>query len=200
MKTIDGYAIDLAATAVTSHAEDDTNESGEIADGDHEAAVWVAQRIARAIRAFPAEVLALAARIEADEPATPTAVPSPAPAAPAIPPVKPFTPARHETPADVTAAINQAVAAGLPQPVGVYTRDDLGKLFVSLTLATPADVDAWAAHTGATVAHDDLHWQDDNGQWLHSYGTAVEGSVFGRWIGRQVRMGCEVPGRPAWLL
>lgn len=66
MKTIDEYAIDLAAEGIQSHAEDDLNEDGEIADDEHEAAVALALGIARAIRANPDAVLALA-RLTQDE-------------------------------------------------------------------------------------------------------------------------------------
>lgn len=59
MKTIEEYAIDLVADGATSHAEDDTNEDGEIADEDHEAACDMAIRIAYAIQANPKIILAL---------------------------------------------------------------------------------------------------------------------------------------------
>lgn len=62
MKTIEEYAIELVADGAISFAEDDLNENEDIADGDHQAACVLAEKIARAIRANPAEVLALAAR------------------------------------------------------------------------------------------------------------------------------------------
>jgi hypothetical protein len=59
MKTIDEYAIDLIVSGARDHAEDDLNESEEIADEDHQAACDLALRLARAIEANPAAVLAL---------------------------------------------------------------------------------------------------------------------------------------------
>lgn len=64
MKTIEEYAIDLVAAGATSHAEDDLNEEGDIARKDHRAACDLAEKIARAIRANPGPVLALAAQYE----------------------------------------------------------------------------------------------------------------------------------------
>jgi hypothetical protein len=60
------YAVELVASAAESCAEDDMNESEEISAEDHEAAMDLAIRIAHAIRATPAAVLALA-RIPATE-------------------------------------------------------------------------------------------------------------------------------------
>lgn len=62
MKTIEEYAIELVADGAISLAEDDMNEEDEIADGDHQEACRLAEKIARAIRANPADVLALAVR------------------------------------------------------------------------------------------------------------------------------------------
>jgi hypothetical protein len=62
VKTIEEYAIDLVVDGARSVAEDDLNEDGEIADGDHEAACDLALDIARAIGEHSAEVLAWASR------------------------------------------------------------------------------------------------------------------------------------------
>lgn len=59
MMTIEEYAIDLVAVGAESVAEDDLNEDGEIADADHQQACDLAIKIAHAIRANPAAVLAL---------------------------------------------------------------------------------------------------------------------------------------------
>ncbi len=59
MKTIDEYAIDLIAQGAESLAEDDLNENGDIAEEDHDAACDLAIRLAHAIKANPAVVLAL---------------------------------------------------------------------------------------------------------------------------------------------
>lgn len=60
MKTVEEYAIDLVADGAESHAEDDLNEDGEIADDQHQDACDLAFRIAQAIRANPDVVLELA--------------------------------------------------------------------------------------------------------------------------------------------
>lgn len=60
MKTIEEYAIELVADGAESLAEDDMNEDGDIAEEDHDAAMDLALRIARGIRANPAAALALA--------------------------------------------------------------------------------------------------------------------------------------------
>lgn len=57
--TIEEYAIDLAASAIESVAEDDLNEDGQIAEDSHEEACELAIRLARAIRANPERALAL---------------------------------------------------------------------------------------------------------------------------------------------
>ncbi len=59
MKTIEQYAIDLIIEGARSCAEDDLNESEEIADADHQAACDLALRLARAIESNPGAVLAL---------------------------------------------------------------------------------------------------------------------------------------------
>jgi hypothetical protein len=64
VKTIEEYAIDLAAGAIEGIAEDDLNEDGEVADQDHPAACDLAIAIARAVAAYPAEVLEQRVRAE----------------------------------------------------------------------------------------------------------------------------------------
>ncbi|GGM27990.1 hypothetical protein GCM10011608_11040 [Micromonospora sonchi] len=91
----------------------------------------------------------------------------------------------------------RAVAQGLPRPlsVGVPANGNL-----TLHLSTPAEVDAWAALVGATVGHDDYAYRSDpddlGSPIVHEYGTAWEHSTYGRWLGRKVALGCEVPGEP----
>lgn len=62
METTEQYAIKLVADGAEMVAEDDTNEDGEIAEDDHEAACDLAIDIANAIRDNPEVVLALALR------------------------------------------------------------------------------------------------------------------------------------------
>jgi hypothetical protein len=62
MKTIEEYAIELVADGAESCAEDDLNESGDVTDEDHGAAMDLAIKIARAIKANPDAVLALVGR------------------------------------------------------------------------------------------------------------------------------------------
>lgn len=68
MKSIEEYAIDLVASGAESHAEDDMNEDGEIANDDHQAAVDLAVEIAQAIRANPESVLTLISLINQQPP------------------------------------------------------------------------------------------------------------------------------------
>jgi hypothetical protein len=65
MKSIQEYAIELVAYGAESFAEDDLNEDGEVADDDHGAACDLAIKIAHAIKANPAAVLALVPAPEA---------------------------------------------------------------------------------------------------------------------------------------
>lgn len=53
MKTVEEYALWLVTTGIKDSAEDDMNESGEIADGDWEDAVHLAKAMGRAIRDNP---------------------------------------------------------------------------------------------------------------------------------------------------
>jgi hypothetical protein len=53
VKTVEEYAIDLVVEGAQHVAEDDTNESGEIADEDHQAACDLALDMAKAIRDNP---------------------------------------------------------------------------------------------------------------------------------------------------
>jgi len=66
MKTIEQYAIDLVASGAESTAEDDLNESEEIADEDHQAACDLAIKIAHFIRKYPHTVLNLLGHGEGD--------------------------------------------------------------------------------------------------------------------------------------
>lgn len=50
MKTIEEYAVDLVASGAEDSAEDDLNESEEIADSEHQAACDLAIGMAHAIR------------------------------------------------------------------------------------------------------------------------------------------------------
>jgi hypothetical protein len=59
--TVEQYAIGLVCDGAESTAEDDLNEDGAIADGDHGAACDLAIRIAKAIRKHPEVVLELVA-------------------------------------------------------------------------------------------------------------------------------------------
>lgn len=59
--TIEEYAVDLVCSGAMSVAEDDMNEENAIDDADHPAAVALAYRIIKAIRANPDVVLELAA-------------------------------------------------------------------------------------------------------------------------------------------
>jgi hypothetical protein len=60
MKTTEEYAIDLVVSGAEHVAEDDLNESEEIAEADHGPACDLAIEIAHAIRDNPAAALALA--------------------------------------------------------------------------------------------------------------------------------------------
>lgn len=53
MKTVEEYAIELVVEGAQHVAEDDTNESEEIADADHQAACDLALDMAKAIRENP---------------------------------------------------------------------------------------------------------------------------------------------------
>lgn len=53
MKTVEGFAIDLVVEGAQHVAEDDTNESEEIAERDHGAACDLALDMAKAIRENP---------------------------------------------------------------------------------------------------------------------------------------------------
>jgi hypothetical protein len=57
VKTIEEYATDLVCNGAESHAEDDLNESGEVVDDEHEAAMDLAIAMARAIRVHADEVI-----------------------------------------------------------------------------------------------------------------------------------------------
>ncbi|MEV1013887.1 MULTISPECIES: hypothetical protein [unclassified Micromonospora] len=98
--------------------------------------------------------------------------------------------------AEVETAINTAVADGLPQPARKTVGANHGNHgpFVNLGLNTPADVDRWAAHVGATVGYGDITYTPAEGDPFHEYGTNAEGSVYGRWLGRTVYVSCQVPG------
>lgn len=122
------------------------------------------------------------------------------PPAPAAPPAE-AKPARQPNPLprDVTAAIRHAITTGLPRPKTVGVPAD-GRPTLILHLHTPADVDQWAAMVRATVGHDDYTYRPDPDgprtadNLVHEYGTGFAGGQDGRWIGRQVLLGCEVPG------
>ncbi len=60
--TVEEYAIDLVCTGAEHVAEDDLNESEDIADHQHQEACDLAIKIAHAIRANPDTVLALVGR------------------------------------------------------------------------------------------------------------------------------------------
>jgi hypothetical protein len=53
VKSVEEYAIELVVEGAQHVAEDDTNESGEIGDGDHEDACDLALDMAKAIRDNP---------------------------------------------------------------------------------------------------------------------------------------------------
>lgn len=110
--------------------------------------------------------------------------------------VNPLTRNRYDAPADVLAAVEAAITQGLPRPEGVYARTDLPDPSISLQfgLNDTADVDAWAALVGASVGFADGTYGRAEGAPWHEYGTAWEGSVYGRWLGRRVLLGCEVLG------
>ncbi len=95
--------------------------------------------------------------------------------------------------AEVETAIDKAVTDGLPRPawqaVGANNTP-----FVNLGMSTPADVDRWAAHVGATVGYGDSTFTPLNGDLFHEYGTSAPGSVYGRWLGRAVYVSCQVSG------
>lgn len=57
--TIEEYAIDLIVSGARSLAEDDLNESEEIAEEDHQAACDLALKLVRAIEDNPGAVMAL---------------------------------------------------------------------------------------------------------------------------------------------
>ncbi len=95
--------------------------------------------------------------------------------------------------AEVETAINDAVTGGLPRPAW-QTAGDNNTPFLNLGLATPADVDQWAAHVNATVGYGDVTYTPQNGETFHEYGTNSPGSVYGRWLGRTVYVSCQVPG------
>lgn len=59
MMTIEEYAIDLIVSGARSLAEDDLNESEEIAEEDHQAACDLALKLVRAIEDNPGAVMAL---------------------------------------------------------------------------------------------------------------------------------------------
>ncbi len=60
--TVEEYAIDLVCTGAEHVAEDDLNESEEIADDHHQEACDLAIAIEHAIRTNPDTVLALVGR------------------------------------------------------------------------------------------------------------------------------------------
>lgn len=62
MSPIEEYALDMVADGAEGLIEDDLNESGEISEEDHPAAVALGMAIVRAIRANPDAILALARR------------------------------------------------------------------------------------------------------------------------------------------
>ncbi len=95
--------------------------------------------------------------------------------------------------AEVEAAINNAVADGMPRPTW-QTIGSNNTPFINLGLDTPADVDRWAAHVGATVGHGDVTYTPANGDPFHEYGTNAPYSMYGLWLGRNVSVSCQVPG------
>lgn len=98
-------------------------------------------------------------------------------------------------PADqVEAAIDKAVADGLPRPAWVVIGGGDNKLFINLGMATTTDVNQWAAHVNATIGHGDFTYTPLNGDPFHEYGTNAPNSVYGRWLGRDVYVSCQVPG------
>lgn len=62
MKSVEEYAADLVADGAESHAEDDMNEDGAIAEENHEAACDLAISIAMAVRRDPAGAVEFARR------------------------------------------------------------------------------------------------------------------------------------------
>jgi hypothetical protein len=60
VSTIEEYAIDMVASGAESTIEDDLNESGDVSDEDHPAAIALGMSIVNAIRANPDAILALA--------------------------------------------------------------------------------------------------------------------------------------------
>jgi hypothetical protein len=108
---------------------------------------------------------------------------------------------KTEIPANIQAAVDAAVASGLPQPTTVFPGDNPDP-FINLYfgLNDTADVDAWAAYVGATVGHVPYTYGEvdefDNviDAPCHEYGTAADNGVHGRWLGARVGLGCEVLG------
>lgn len=58
MKTVEEYALWLVTTGITDSAEDDVNESDEIAEDDHRPACDLALDMAKAIEDNPAAFIA----------------------------------------------------------------------------------------------------------------------------------------------